>query len=235
MLDMTDMTLRNKDRGIPGNGGQFAGSTHAAANNVSLMTSTAGSGRDANPSPYDVFRDDAPWVHPTNSWERYDRQKNGAVWAPRIWESLERADTAGDLGSTFRLDPHTGVVQQVHESRITSDYVQSENGAIDWPKDTDYRREFDSAENLYSNQWERHLGDLVKDLEPGDTLLIETQAVQEDYVRDEDGNPIADCTCDTDQHSHDNDDCDGTLTDDLVGWAMMARVERGAAAQQRAA
>lgn len=233
---MTGMAqiIRNKDLGTGDNGGQFAGFIRTEAPALSLQNAAAG-GRDANPSPYDVFTDDAPWVHPTNPWERYDRQKNGAVWAPRIWESLERADTAGDLGSTFRLDPHTGVVQQVHETRITSDYVTSENGTVDWPKDTDYRREFDSAENLYSNHWEHHLGDLVKDLEPGDTLLIETQAVQEDYVRDDDGNPIADCTCDTDKHSHDNDDCDGTLTDDVVGWAMMARIERGAGAGLRAA
>ncbi len=232
MSDMTDI-LRNKDRGIPGNGGLFAGSTHAAASNVSLMPPAGG--RDANPSPYDVFRDDAPWVHPTSPWERYDRQKNGAVWAPRIWESLESADTAGDLGSTYRLNPQTGTVQRLHDTHITSDYVPSESGTIDWPKDTDYREEFSASENLYSNTWEHHLGDLVKDLEPGDTLLIETQAVQEDYPRDEANNPIADCTCDTDTHSHDNDDCDGTLTDDLVGWAMMARVERGAASQSRAA
>ncbi|WIB65344.1 hypothetical protein [Curtobacterium sp. MCBD17_040] len=227
-------TLRRKDKAdIPQvaglSGGAFAAQEHAPA--PATLTLRASS-RDVNPSPYDVYSDDAPWQHAEKTWERYAVQKPGCVFAPRIWESLSVADYNGDLGSTYRLDPATGVIQRLHDTALDRDYLAADGGMpAQFPDGLDYQHEFEPYQDLDAAGWQHHLDDIVRDLQPGDTLIVQTQAVQNIALRPtDDGGFVEGCTCPSDQGNHDdsNDNCAGFLTsDDLVGWGLMARVDHG--------
>jgi len=224
MTGMTNFTgpAHKGQAGEPGHAGHFAHATHTQAPS-GLLTRPS---RDENPSRYDVYRDDTPWLD-AGGWERYPTEQPGSKFAPRFWETITEAEHAGELGNTYSIDPATGTVQRLMDTHLSDGHVQSDGpNATDWPENLDFHQQFDPAQDLYSENWEYNLADLVSDMVPGDTLIVQTQVVQgTDFTYDEYGNTVADCTCE-DTHDEYNDDCDGYLADDLVGWALMAKIRR---------
>lgn len=210
-------------------GGRFRSSSRAE----SITTLS----RDENPSEHDVYADDEPYIDPVNGFYRskdaYDGQH--LEYAPRLYETLARADAAGDLGNTYAINPTSGTVQRLHETSFDTDYVQDEGAAdpehperrhgLQLPDGVEYHHVFDATENLQADNWQWHLKDLMDDADAtGGRVIVQTQVVQDATLYyDMDGNAYEGCTCD-DLHDE-STGCKGVQVDDITGRLLMAKVE----------